>query len=121
MKFLAYFIILFSSFGWVLVGCSPGGFLEKTVRPREDIREATFWIPAVSSQECLGILHEVLSRSGMVREMRVEEGEGKLTVVYNSRYTAKKNIEYGIAAAGFDIDETVGDPDAKRRLPEACR
>jgi hypothetical protein len=121
MKTTACVIILGCSLGFCAMGCRPGNFLKETVRPREDIRDVTFRVPAISSPACQTVLQTVLSRSGLVSAMRVDEVAGELTITYNSRYTAKKNIEYEIAAAGFDIDDTPGDPEARQTLPEACR
>lgn len=102
-------------------GCSPGEFLKETVRPREDIREVEFRVPAVSSPQCRAALNEVFKDMRLITQVRIDEAGEILAITYNSRLTAAKNLEYQIAAAGFDINESEGDPVAKKSLPEACQ
>lgn len=99
-------------------GCS---FIKKTVRFREDIRTVTFRVPAVSDVECRRQLLRVLNATGWVKEASTDESEATVTISYNSRELAEKNLLYAISRAGFDVDDVAGDPDAKEKLPETCR
>ncbi len=123
MKTLAkYSTILFAAL--CLNGCSPGEFIHKTVRPREDIRQVTFSVPAIGSQDCRSLLLKVLDpfqATGVVTGADLNPDQGTLVVTFKSRELAIKNLEYAIAKAGFDIEDTPGNPKAKANLPEACR
>lgn len=91
------------------------------VRHREDVRTVDYAVPGLAGPECSKALLSVLSRTGGVIEATPDLANRKVSVTYNSRETAQKNLEHAIAAAGFDVEDTPGDPVAKDKLPANCR
>jgi hypothetical protein len=90
-------------------------------RFREDDRKVVFTVPALDSPDCSRELLEVLSRIGAVKEAIPDLDAQQVTILYNSRDIAIKNIEYAIAGAGFDVDDSIGNSGKRAKLPEACR
>ena len=93
----------------------------KMVRFRDDNREVTYQVPALKSQECSGYLLEVLRRINGIEEASPDLENQRITIRYNSRNLGEKNIEYTISGAGFDVNDTPGNANAKANLPESCR
>lgn len=91
------------------------------VRPRNDIHTHTFRVPKVKSPECGQLILNVLAKVGGITDVKPNSADGTLTISFDSRTTALKNIEFALAEAGFDVDDSVGRPAAKAKLPEGCR
>jgi hypothetical protein len=116
-KLLALIFMLFTALGG-LTGCE---LVKKTIRFREDIRMVTFTVPALAEQECSKRLLNLLRGVGGIQKVIPDRSQLTLAVSYNSRDLGQKNILYSISRAGFDVDDTVADPQAKAKLPEVCR
>ena len=56
-------------------------------------------------------------------DLLAETGGKNATIVssLSDRELAIKNLEYAIAQAGFDVEDTPGNATKKAGLPEACR
>jgi len=89
-------------------------------RHRNDVRIVTFDVPALASPECQGVLLQAL-RSVKGIEVTPDVEARTLQVAYQSRALEAKNIEYAITAAGFDVNDSSGDPVAKQKLPAPCQ
>jgi copper chaperone CopZ len=88
---------------------------------RNDVQQVLFTIPALTSEECSRIVLSALAKTDGIMEAQPDLEKATLSIRYNARLTALKNIEYAIAESGFDVNEEIGRPEAKARLPEACR
>ena len=97
------------------------------VRPRNDERVVIYSVPGVSGPDCGKELLRVLSRvDGVVKtegelDVVIDTTNRTVSVKYNSRVTAQKNIEHAIAAGGFDVEDTPANPTAKAKLPAPCQ
>ena len=106
-------ILLLTAFVTASSGCS--------VRPREDMHTHVLVVPRVAIPECREIILQNLGRIGGITKVEVQPDQGTLTVTFNSRITALKNIEFSLAEAGFDVDDSVGRAGERSTLPESCR
>ncbi len=90
---------------------------------RQEIITFDISVPQMRSTECSRIVLQHLDMLGRDAVMSVDlDVEGrKVSVTYNSRVTARKNIEHAIAAAGFDANQIPARPQARDRLPAGCR
>lgn len=93
----------------------------KLVRFRDDIKEVTFRVPALNSQQCRGVFIDLLGNMKGVVEAEADSEQNLIRVKFNSRETALKNIEYAISGSGFDVNETTGNAEARKKLPKECR
>lgn len=91
------------------------------VRPREDIRWVDYSVPALAHPDCANELVRVLTTVEGIVEVNLNLPERSVSIQYNSRVLAQKNIEHAIAGGGFDVSDTPGDPTAKSRLPAPCQ
>jgi hypothetical protein len=73
------------------------------------------------SGECRERLLALLSNIDGIRSVTPKPGEMGLELRFDSRTTARMNIEHAILSAGFDVDGNQGAPEAKQSLPETCR
>lgn len=117
VRILACIFILCLAAG-PLTGC---GMIEDTVRFRQDEKQGVFDVPAVRFPACRERLLALLSGLGGIQGVTPDIAAQRLMVTYNSRLIARTNIEYAIADAGFDVDDSQGSPQARRNLPEPCR
>ncbi|HMO51400.1 MAG TPA: heavy-metal-associated domain-containing protein [Kiritimatiellia bacterium] len=88
---------------------------------RNDQRVVTFNVPQMQAQECLNFLSGRLRGAEGVEDVRGDFTAGTVTVTFNGLKLALKNIEFIIAEAGFDVNDTPGAPDARAALPVPCR
>jgi copper chaperone CopZ len=91
------------------------------IRPRDDLHTHAFKVPAIRSPECSNLILGILGKAAGVKNVEPRPSEGTVNVSFDSHFTALKNIEFALSEAGFDVDDSVGRPAAKARLPEACR
>lgn len=90
---------------------------------RQDILTVDISVPQMGSPQCRSLVLQALGRleqDAIIRaapniETRV------LTITYDSRRLALKNIEYAITAAGFDANEEQAPQEARDALPAECR
>ena len=92
-----------------------------SVRHREDVRTVTYAVPGLNGSECSSELLRALAQTDGILDVAPDTTNRMVLVKYNSRVTAQKNIEHAIAAGGFDVADTPGDPAAKAKLPASCR
>ncbi len=86
-----------------------------------DVRTVVIDVPRLRGEECAHRLHRLLLGVDGVDHGALRLEPGRITVTYDSMKLALKNLEYAIAAAGFDANEIPADPQARERLPEQCR
>ncbi len=86
-----------------------------------DMRTTEIDVPQLRGEDCAQILHRVLATLNGVDGEKLHLEPGSVTVTYDSMRLALKNIEYTIAAAGFQANEIKPDPETRRQLPEKCR
>ena len=106
-------LVLLGGIGFAGSGCF--------VRPRNDIHTHVFSVPKAGSQDCVKVILDILGSAAGVQHVEPDPANATLTVTFDTRVTALKNIEYALAEAGFDVDASVGRAAAKAALPENCR
>lgn len=90
---------------------------------RSDIKEAIISVPEMRNRACADIIVRALSSQIGVKggpDIKIDLVTRTVTVEYESLVTALKNVEYAIAKAGFSANEIPADPEAAKKLPEAC-
>lgn len=88
---------------------------------RNDTRVGTFHVPALQSQECLNYLSGKLRGVEGVMDVQADFSTQTVTVTFNGLKAALKNIEFVIAGAGFDVNDTPASTSAKATMPAPCR
>ena len=90
---------------------------------KDDIRTAAVHVPAMQSEECAQIIKTALAREQTIKKPDIDVSlESRMIFVkYNSLHRSVKNIEFTVAHAGFDANEVPADPEARQKLPDACR
>jgi copper chaperone CopZ len=90
---------------------------------RQDIRTVTIRVPAMGSAACTNIVAEALQKAqGIPPEwIRADIEKRTVTVTYDSLQRATKNLEFAIADAGFQANDTPANPQAATNLPADCR
>ncbi|MDD5484111.1 MAG: heavy metal-associated domain-containing protein [Kiritimatiellae bacterium] len=88
---------------------------------QQDIREITVKVPGLKNQACAKIIQDAFIRQPGVVAVRPDFQKRELGVTYNSMVIAIKNIEFTIAAAGFDANDTPAQTNAAAALPPECR
>lgn len=80
-------------------------------------------VPKMTSLECAQVLQRVLSEVQGVESVEPDIQNQVLTVRYHSVTIARKNIEYVVSGAGFEIadNDAPVDPEKRKALPENCR
>jgi len=96
-------------------------FCSCKIRIRDDERSVTFSIPGLVGAECSKSVLQVLNQHNGILNAMPDLTNRTIRVEFNSRTTAIKNIEHAIAGAGFDVDDTQGNAEAKSKLPPDCR
>lgn len=86
-----------------------------------EIRERTIKVPQMKNAACEKIVQTALGKTDGVFADKVRTSNGKVIVVYDSMKVGLKNLEFIVAAAGFDAGETPADPKAREALPAECR
>lgn len=86
-----------------------------------DIRTVVVRVPGLKNQECAKILQDTFLRQPAVRSVQPDLQNRTLTITYDSMGIALKNIEFVIAAAGFDANDVQAKPEAVAKLPPECR
>ncbi len=88
---------------------------------RNDTRIGVYHVPNITSQECLNVLSGKLRAVEGVEDVQADFTTHKVSVTFNGLKAGLKNIEFVIAGAGFDVNETPGAAAAKEQLPATCR
>ena len=90
---------------------------------KRDIKVKVIHVPGMRNAACARIIQDALSRHPpeVIRSVEPDIEKRTVTVTYNSMVLALKNLEYFIAAAGFDANDTVAPSNAVCALPPECR
>jgi copper chaperone CopZ len=88
---------------------------------RQDIRTFVVNVPQMGSPECSKIIQDALINVEGIHSADPDLHNKSMTITFDSRKLAIKNIEYLIADRGFDANEAQGNPEARAALPPACR
>ena len=102
---------------------------------RNDVQVVEITVPALGSQVCANLLEKKLPPRDLqnIQSVSADPLTHTVTVTFEARKTALRNIEHHIAALGFDIEGASlkydkessylipGNPKAKAALPPECR
>jgi copper chaperone CopZ len=88
---------------------------------RNDRRVEEFSVPVMRSAECLDYLSGRLRGVEGVEQVTADFVTGTVIVTFDGLKLGYKNIEFVIAGAGFDVNETPAPESAKNELPVACK
>lgn len=100
----------------VILAC----FLLSSCR-QQDVREVIIKTPGLKNQACAKIIQDAFMRQSGIVSVRPDFQKHETAVTYNSMVIAVKNIEFSIAAAGFDANDTRAPTNAVAALPPECR
>ena len=110
----------------ISVGCgdnsgTPKPLISSFYGFRHDIRTITVSVPAMGSAECSKRIQDALAKTEGIRATRPDIANRKVEVEYDAIKLGIRNIQYVIAGAGFDADDTAAPADTKKNLPAECR
>ena len=91
---------------------------------RQDVKTVVVRVPDMRNRACVNIIVKALVKEAGVKggkDLMVDIDSRTLTVKYDSLFTAKKNVEYAIAAVGFSANDIPADQKAASLLPAECR
>ncbi|MCS6771143.1 MAG: heavy-metal-associated domain-containing protein [Kiritimatiellae bacterium] len=88
---------------------------------RQDQRTITIRVPQMRSPACYALIQEALKKIEGIKSTRPDYEKRTVDVTYDALKLAIKNIEFVIAATGFQANDIEPPPDARARLPEDCR
>jgi len=90
---------------------------------QSDVRAAEIKVPAMKNQACAQIIVNAIGRQVGVQPngISVDFGARMVLVRYDSLVTARKNLEFAVAEAGFQANEVPAKPEAVKALPPECK
>lgn len=88
---------------------------------QQDVREVVIKVPGLKNQACAKIIQDAFMRQPGIVSVRPDFQNHEIAVTYNSMVIALKNIEFTVAAAGFDANDTQANSNAVAALPPECR
>lgn len=88
---------------------------------QQDVREVIIKTPGLKNQTCAKIIQDAFMRQPGIVAVRPDFQKHEIAVTYNSMVIAIKNIEFTVAAAGFDANDTRAETNAVAALPPECR
>ncbi len=121
------FLFLSAACMTLVAGCGPRAdsapkpFIINFFGFRKDIRTITVSVPKMGSLECSRRVQDALAKTEGVRATVPNLTARTVQVEYDAIRLGIKNIEYVIAAAGFDANTTIAREDARKALPAECR
>ena len=88
-----------------------------------DIRAFDIAVPEMKNEACAQIVGRVLTRQAGIQPkgIVIDLDKRVVRVRYDSMVTAKKNLEFAIAEAGFKANEVPANDTAAKALPQECR
>ena len=113
-----------------LTGCGdPSGGPDRPPKPlvikllgfRPDVRVITVQVPQMKSMDCQQRIQDALAKTEGVQSTQPDLAQHKIDVTYDALKLGIKNIEYVIAGAGFDANDTPAPKEAREALPAECR
>ena len=93
-----------------------GGACRKT-----DFKKVEISVPGMKNEACVQLITDAIRKQPGVISVETDLEAGKVTVTYNSMLVARKNLEFAVAGAGFNADETPAFTSAVANLPPSCR
>lgn len=88
---------------------------------RQDRRTITVRTPQVRSEDCLLLVQNATKAVDGIELVQKGTEEGTVDVTYNAIKLGIRNIEFVIAGAGFDANDTKAPQSVRESLPEGCR
>ncbi len=88
---------------------------------RQDNRVIHVKVPQMNSTECYTIIQNALKGVEGITSTQPNYDDRTVAVAYNALKLGIKNIEFAIAATGFDANDSPASPGAREKLPEGCR
>jgi hypothetical protein len=88
---------------------------------QQDVREVVIKTPGLKNQACAKFIQDAFMRQPGIVSVRPDFQGREIVVKYNSMVIALKNIEFTIAGAGFDANDTHAQTNAVAALPPECR
>lgn len=88
---------------------------------KQDIRTVTIQVPGLKNAACAKLIQDAFMRQPGIVSVRPDFEKKQVIVSYNSMVIALKNLEYVIAGAGFDADDTKAAANAVAALPPECK
>ena len=128
MKLVLSLLTVIGALG--LVGCGdPSGGVDRPPKPlvikllgfRPDVRTITVQVPQMKSADCQQRIQDALAKTEGVQTTVPDLTQRKIDVTYDALKLGIKNIEYVIAGAGFDANDTPAPKDVRDALPAECR
>ena len=120
MKSLNASILLFKKTSGALVLLLLALLLLSSCR-QQDVREVVIKTPGLKNQACAKLIQDAFMRQPGIVSIRPDFQKRELVVTYNSMVIALKNIEFTVAGAGFDANDTPAPTNAVAALPPECR
>lgn len=77
--------------------------------------------PTVACEQCKERIEKYMLREEGVQSTKVDFRKKISTVKFYSDRTNIENVKTAIANAGYDADNVTADPEAYKRLPNACK
>ena len=87
----------------------------------QDVREVNIKTPGMKNEACAKIIQDAFMRQPGIVSLRPDLLKREVIIKYNSMVIARKNLEFTIAAAGFDANEIQTTTNAVAALPPECR
>lgn len=88
---------------------------------RQDKRTITVKVPQLTSEDCLTHIQMAAKQVEGIEQVRGDVEHKTVDVTYNAMKLGIRNIEFIIARAGFDANDTPASAQARAALPEGCR
>ena len=88
---------------------------------RQDIRTLEVPLPQMGSPECARIVQNVFNRIDGIEQVEIDLANRRIFVTYDGLKMGVVNIEYQLTGAGFDANDKPARPEARAKLPPACR
>jgi len=88
---------------------------------KQDIRTVVIQVPGMKNPACTKIIQDAFLKQPGIQSIRPDFQKRELTITYNSMVVALKNLEFTVAGAGFDANDTQAFTNAVAALPPECR
>ena len=88
---------------------------------RQDRRTITVKVSQLNGPDCLRVIQDAAQKVEGIEQVAPNYEARTVDVTYNAMKLGIKNIEFIIAGAGFDANETQAPAAARAALPESCR
>lgn len=87
---------------------------------KQDIRSVVINVPGMKNAACAKVIQDAFMRQPGIVSVRPDFQKREVAITYNSMVIAIKNLEFTIAGAGFDANDTEADTNAVAALPPEC-